>query len=101
MIYGGLLQSIGNSVLFRKRGKKLSKCISTFPLQIRIKTIWIYNILHVKLGPCYNSARKFKVIRVISDENFFLKTKNSLFSLLCIVHINLAYQNVITLPNVK
>ena len=38
---------------------------------------------------------------MISDENFFLKTKSSLFSLLRIVHINLACQNVLPLPNVK
>ena len=55
----------------------------------------------VELGPCYNSARKLKVKRVISDKNFFLKTKSSLFSLLRIVHINLAYRNVIPLSNVK
>ena len=55
----------------------------------------------VKIGPCYDSARKFKVKRVISDENFFLKLKFSFFSLLRIIHINLAYQNVIPQPNVK
>ena len=71
---------------------------STFPLQMKVKTIWIDHMLHVQdivgLGPCYDSA-------VISDENFLLKTKSSLFSLLFIVHINLAYQNVVPLPNVK
>ena len=55
----------------------------------------------VELGPCFDSARTFKAKRVISDENFFLNTKSSLFSLLRIVHINLAYQNVIPLPNVN
>ena len=36
----------------------------------------------VELCPCYDSARNFKVKRVISDEIYFLKTKISLFSLL-------------------
>ena len=38
---------------------------------------------------------------VISDENWFLKTKSFLFPLLCIVNMNSAYQNVIPLPCVK
>ena len=38
---------------------------------------------------------------VILDEKFFLKIKSFLFSLLCIIHINWAYQNVIPLPSVK
>ena len=38
---------------------------------------------------------------VISEENFFLKTKSFLFSLLCTVHINLAYLNAVPLPSVK
>ena len=62
-------------------------------------------MLHVQvivgLGSCYDSARKFQF-----NQKFFLKTKSSLFlklkifffSLLCIVHINLVYQNVIPLP---
>ena len=35
---------------------------------------------------------------MILDEKFFLKTKTFLFSLLCIIHINGAYQIVIPLP---
>ena len=38
---------------------------------------------------------------VISDWNFFLKSKSFLFTLLCIVHINFAYQNFIPLPSIK
>ena len=62
-------------------------------------------MLHVQdigeLSPSYDCARKSKAKCVISEENFFLKTTSFLFSLLCTLHINLAYQNVISLPSVK
>ena len=56
---------------------------------------------HRRVSSCYDSAENLWQKCVISEENCFLKTKSFLFSLLCIVHINLAYQNVIPLPSGK
>ena len=66
----------------------------------------MHRMLHAQdigeLSPYYDTARKSKAKTCdFRRELFFLKLKPFFFSLLCTVHINLAYQNVIQLPSVK
>ena len=62
-------------------------------------------MLHVQdlgeFGPCYDSGRKSKAKRCDFKLEPFLKSKSFIFALLCLVHNNFAYQNVIPLPSIK
>ena len=104
--YDGHLSSNGNSVVFPKQGKKLSKSIYIQNHYYSFHKFWIYRMLHVQdlgeFGPCYDSGRKSKAKRCDFElEPFFLNLKAFLFALLCIVHINFAYPNVILLTSIK
>ena len=63
--YKGHLRSSGNSVVFPKRGKKLSKSIYTYIQNHQYQ--WIHRMLHVQdigeFGPCYDSGRNSKAKR--------------------------------------
>ena len=74
------LKSSGNSVLFQKRGKKLNESIYIQIHQYSLQRPSEY----IALWQC---PKIYCKIGLILDENFFLKTKNFLFSLLCIINI--------------